>query len=58
MRNKRLVLLNQELAIYGPWAKYGLLPLWVGKVLMEHSSACLLTVCLRPDGESDGAEYL
>ena len=40
-----MVLLNQELAIYGPRAKSGLLPL-LGKVSMEHSSAWLLTVCL------------
>ena len=45
MRKKRLVLLNQELAISGPRAKSGLLPL-LGKVSTEHSSACLLRVCL------------
>ena len=36
--------LEQELANYGPWVKSSLLPIFVNKVLLEHSHLCVFTV--------------
>ena len=36
--------LERELANYGPWVKSSLLPVFVNKVLLEHSHLCVFSI--------------